>query len=537
MSEFYLRTEEIKPDEIQSLFVETPDDRAIIDELKSITPVVLIGSRGVGKSLLLRMAEQELLRSFEAKRILPVYVSFTGGTLLQSSDRMQFQHWMLARLSTHIVRRLRKLGLVPTHPPGFSVLTGDSSGAAGTSEMRIEKIARSYEESWQNPGNAVDLTGLPNVDNFKCAIEDICEHLKLDRITIFFDEAAHIFFPEQQRQFFTLFRDLRSPHINCNAAVYPGVTAYGSTFQPIHDAAMRPLNRNIFTPDYVSKMRQIVEKQADSQLMANIARNGENFAVLAYAATGNPRLLLKSIQRAPSMNSSEINTVIREFYRTELWAEHSLLSDKYGGHRALIDWGRTFIENDVLPEIHKKNTQYIATEKSTSCYFWVNRDAPETVKEALRLLSYTGIVAEHADGMKATRSEIGTRYTVNLGAIFSLEAKPASSAFQIAKCLTPKRMSEFGPNHSSYSSLLAAVPSFDESTTNAVLNVQLIKNIRVLEITDWQKSKLRELGLTTLGDVLRSTETELQEAKHVGEKRSRRMRNAALAAVYEYLSG
>jgi hypothetical protein len=132
-------------------------------------------------------------------------------------------------------------------------------------------------------------------------------------------------------------------------------------------------------------MRLIVEKQADAQLMANILKNGQNFSVLAFAATGNPRLLLKTIQQAPHLSAREVNTVIREFYRTDLWAEHSMLADKYGGHRMLIDWGRKFIENEILPEVHKKNQQYLSTDKNTTCYFWIHRDAPETVREALRL--------------------------------------------------------------------------------------------------------------------------------------------------------
>ena len=64
-----------------------------------------------------------------------------------------------------------------------------------------------------------------------------------------------------------------------------------------------------------------------------------------------------------------------------------------------------------------------------------------------------------------------------------------------------------------------------------------MKSIEVLDITEWQKQKLREMKLETVVDVLKATETELQEAWYVGEKRSRRMRNAAIVAVYEYLSG
>jgi hypothetical protein len=247
--------------------------------------------------------------------------------------------------------------------------------------------------------------------------------------------------------------------------------------------------------------------------------------------------LLKTLTDAPRVNSQQVNEVIREYYRTSIWSEHSDLAEKYPGHRSLIDWGRQFIEEDVLPELKSKNDRYLNADKNTTCFFWIHRDTPEHVKEALRLLAYTGIVTEHATGIKATRAEIGTRYSVNLGCLFALEAVPTELAFEIARNLTPKRMSEYGANHSVYQDLLSAVPEFSEPDMSDILQRQMEKSMEVLDITEWQKERLRQMNLNTVGDVLQATENQLQEAHYVGEKRARRMRNAAIAAVYEYLSG
>jgi hypothetical protein len=228
---------------------------------------------------------------------------------------------------------------------------------------------------------------------------------------------------------------------------------------------------------------------------------------------------------------------MREYYKNDIWAEHTALGEKYVGHRAMVDWGRQFIENEVLPDLQQKNNQYLGADKNSTCFFWIHRDAPQPVKEALRLLAYTGIVTEHSTGIKATRSELGTRYMVNLGCLFALESSPASTGFNLAKSLTPKRMSEFGANHPSYQSLVSVLPTLEEIDQIEVLKGELRKNIEVLDVTEWQKDKLRGMNLNTIGDVLQATETKLQEARYVGEKRSRRMRNAAIAAVYEYLSG
>lgn len=536
MPDFFFRTEDIRPDEVLNYFVETSQDRLIVDALKNRNPTILIGSRGVGKSFLLRVAQKELQDSFDTERIFPVYISFVRSSLLLSTDPDQFKHWMLARICSSIMRALHKAGMLGGLPKSIHLLAGGPvSQKIGLT--KVEEIAEAYENSWKQPQSIVNIDGLPSIDDFKDALEDLADTLAISRFVLFIDEAAHIFLPEQQRQFFTLYRDLRSHCITCNAAVYPGVTSFGETFQPVHDATMLSIDRDVLSSDYVDNMREIVQKQADSSLLTHIAQNGKNFAILAYAATGNPRLLLKTLARTPKVNSQQVNETIREFYRTDIWSEHSTLSEKYAGHKAIIDWGRNFIEGHVIPDLKGKNEQYLPSEKSTSAFFWVHRDTPEIVKEALRVLAYTGIVVEHAIGIKASRGEIGKRYLVNLGCLFAYEITPTSSAFEIAKALAPKRMTEYGANHVFYRSLTGS-PSININQGIALaLSAQLNKPASVLDITSWQKDKLAELRLFTVRDVLGATEERLKEANYVGDVRARRMHNAAVAAVLEYLSG
>lgn len=526
MTEFFYRTEDIKPEEISTYFVETKRDREILTALKARNPVVLAGSRGVGKSFLFRVAQSELLACLPKDRILPVYVTFSRSSLINTTDPGQFEHWMLARICARIVRDLSTNGLLGANSASLAILTGQESVAS--TPTKIERIAESFEESWKQPATNIDLEGLPSIEAFRDAIEDLCGSLQLSRIILLIDEAAHIFLPQQQRQFFTLFRDLRSPYITCKAAVYPGVTSYGDTFQPVHDATMLALDRNVLDSEYIENMREIVVKQAaQSNVISEIARHGENFAILAYAATGNPRVLLKTLNRTKRVTNQSVNETIREYYRVDIWAEHSTLPEKYPGHRTLIDWGRNFIEREVLPDLYKrKNSAFsqngeiagLATHQRSTSFFWIHRDAPQAVKEALRLLAYTGIVSENASGIRATRSEVGTRYLVNLGCLFALEATPTKAAFQIAKNLDPRRMSEFGANHSAYQSLLSAVPTFSEPEIGETLRMELSKSIDVLDVTEWQRERLGQLDLHTIGDVLHASETSLQQIAYVGEK-------------------
>lgn len=71
-----------------------------------------------------------------------------------------------------------------------------------------------------------------------------------------------------------------------------------------------------------------------------------------------------------------------------------------------------------------------------------------------------------------------------------------------------------------------------------ILREQLVKSIDCLDITDYQNEKLKESGKDTVDQVLCCTDQDLiDQIPYVGEKRARRIKNAAEAAVLEYLSG
>ena len=537
MSDYFIRTEDIRPEDVLNLFVETEKDRRLVEDLKSPHPVVLVGSRGVGKSFLLRVAQQELLAEMSTTGVVPVYVSFSSSPLLQSLNDVQFHAWMLTKICGAISRAISKAGLLVKIPSSMRVLVGTEL-VYGIENTPIEQMQTHLESVWRSGISSIDTSSVPELEDIKNAIEDLVDQLSIKRLNQLIDEAAHIFLPRQQRLFFSLFRDLRSPYIVCKAAVYPGVTAYGPTFQPMHDAVMISAERDVMSKDYVQNMREIVEKQADSNVLRLIEQNISNFSTLAYAATGNPRILLKTLAQAPKLASSDVNQVIKDYYRTEAWSEHSILAAKYRGHAALIDWGRVFIEQTVLPTLKKRNDEKSEGESGSSAFFWIHRDTPQYVRQALQILTYTGIVAESAMGLKGTRSEIGTRYMVNLGCLFSTEAIPASTAPGIWHRFDIRRMAEYGQNHSAFATEITIIPTLENDSVNQqALSEQLAKPVKYLDLTDWQKDTLEEIGLSTIRAVLQATEADLQKAKYVGEVRSRRMRNAAMAAAYEYLSG
>ncbi|MEA5525149.1 ORC-CDC6 family AAA ATPase [Nodularia spumigena] len=535
---FYFRTESIRNEDIKKIFVSTDLENRIIQALKFQNPTILEGSRGTGKTFLLRMAQIELNENYNIDKILPIYLSLSRTTLIQTNDPNQFTNWMMAKICKELYRQLAYKGLLVENIPITKLLFRNNLTTESL-ESKFDNITQAYESSYRRQAKNIDdsvISEIPEIEDFLELIEQICNFYDIQRICFLFDEAIHMFRPQQQRDFFSLFRKLRTPYIDCNAAVYPGVTSFGDSFEISHDANLISLERNIKDSDYLHTMQEIVYKQADEEKIKKIEEQKGNFKILAYSASGNPRMLLKTLERCNNLRWETIITVIKDFYITEIWSEHSALGERYTGHTEIVDWGRNFIEEKVIPSTQDKNNRRIRDTKST-CYFWIHRDVPEVVKESLRLLEYTGIVRKNGERIRATGSNIGTRYEIKLGCILALE-KSNKISNQIIDYLDNYLFTEYSRNNNAFSNLPNPISVEPDSEIRVIINNLLRKSINDLSLTNWQKEKLIENGFNTINDVLNVSEQELMEQIYrVGEVKARRIQNAAIAEILEYLSG
>ncbi|MEV0089725.1 AAA family ATPase [Saccharopolyspora sp. NPDC050642] len=531
-NELNFRTEDLTPEEIDRYFIETPADRATIDAIKTKKTVVIQGARGVGKSFLLHVAKKELDESFESEKVLAVYVTLNKASLLKTSDSDKFKHWMLAKICNRVMRAARKKGLIRARSTVFSSLAPDKDDDA--LEPRLEQLEERLEESWRSVEPVKDFDSSLDPESITDAIEDLCQDTGLRRVVLLVDEAAHVFIPNQQRQFFTLMRDLRTPYLSVKAAVYPGVTYFGDSFQMRHDAELIDVNRDILEPGYLSSMREMVVRQ-DPSLESVITKYGEAFDALAFSASGNPRILLKTVSSASPFNNNNVQKVMREYYRDKIWSEHSELGNRYAGHRKVIDWGREFITGVVLPYLDEKSKDKESLD--TRIFLWIHRDAPAAVKEALRLLCYSGILHEEGSGLVATRGHIGTRYMLNIGTRTGRQRNPVAFCTELRRSVSIKLMVEYGANNRSYAEIEKLNIDQLEDGFNELLNQQLRKSVDALDLTFFLRNKLKELNFDTVEKALAASEEDFMRAKGIGPVRSRHMMNAATAAVLEYLSG
>jgi hypothetical protein len=229
-------------------------------------------------------------------------------------------------------------------------------------------------------------------------------------------------------------------------------------------------------------------------------------------------------------NTTEVNKVIKDFYRVKIWSEHTELGEKYKGHQFLIDWGRDFLEKTVIPTV-------IENEKS-SIYFWVHKDIPETIKESLRLLTYTGIIKKIDSGIRS-HGDLGTRFEIKYGCIIALNSNPNQYSAELFKIRDIRRFNEFGNNHKEYEKIknLSASILEDEQYRQS-LESMLNKPINVLSLTNWQKERLIASHFNTIRDLYGLKEKDLiEKIYNVGPVRARIMMNAANSELLEYISG
>lgn len=554
MNNVLYRTEDIKDNEILDYFVDSKMDRDIIESLKSKSPILLMGSRGNGKTMLLKVAEQELDKEFNSKRILSVIVSFKKAGFLHEDESEFFNYWMMSKILIALKKKLRKITGLGEYNLFEEYYTSEYNsedaviGKLTSFSEQLEKASKKRTSLEKDKikslaeGIIDDIKPVSEIEYFQDIIEELCETTGIDRIIIYFDEACHNFIPYQQREFFTLFRDLRSPYITCKAAVYPGLTSFG-TFQPFHDAELKTINRDILSESFVKNMREILEKQMPEESFNKLLKRGHFLDHLIYASAGNPRLLLKSVFSATQefkaeLKTNTVNETIKNFYRNDIWSEHTKIADLYKNIKPLVNWGRDFIEDVVVPDTISKNYDWLLKieENRQTSFFCIHRDAPESVKKAMRLLEYSGIVTLHTHGTKV-RKAVYDRYLLNLGIMVSQESKPSELLDNIIPKLSVKLYTDYGMNSPKYPdlNLINGIPDYQGG--EEIIKIILQKSVNELDLTDYQKSLLISAGINTIEQVLSGSETDLMRVYNVGEKRSRKIWNSAYNSVIEYVSG
>ena len=274
-SVFEERAENLSADELMKWSTTTPRDREILVKLTGPGTKLLTGPRGSGKSTLLRRAFYELLDSGAA---LPVYVNYAQSLALEPlfhrrADALKlFRQWVLLKVVVGLHSGMMDHGVdIPS----------DLHKLAADAESFINELQRGEEPGEDSPSlGPHELLG---------RLEAWTKYFGFRRCVLLLDDAAHAFSPEQQREFFEIFRELRSRCVSAKAAVYPGITAYSANFHVGHEAELVEAWYRPDDPHYLDTMRELVRRRLPTEYAARLAGREELIDFLALASFGLPR--------------------------------------------------------------------------------------------------------------------------------------------------------------------------------------------------------------------------------------------------------
>lgn len=274
-SRFEVRAENLSSNELQAWTVLSDAEKQVVRKLIGPGAKLISGPRGSGKSTLLRLAYFDLLKS---KAALPVYVNFSKALALEPlfhthADALKwFRLWVLSKIVDGIGDTFGAWGVA-------------LSGQATTLLAQCRSYINDLETGKPPASDSLQLSP----SSLSQTLSSLASLVSASRTVLLLDDAAHAFSVKQQREFFEVFRELRSREISAKAAIYPGVTSFSPSFQVGHEAEVIEAWFRPDTDTYLDGIEQIASRRFPDLA----AQLGDSYSdvvhALGLAAFGLPR--------------------------------------------------------------------------------------------------------------------------------------------------------------------------------------------------------------------------------------------------------
>jgi hypothetical protein len=390
--------------------VQHPNEDEILRKLKASGAKLLTGPRGTGKTTLMLRARTQMLRP--GSDALPVYVNFKTSLRLEPLYRSSgnasfwFKQWLLLRTAVGVAEAAEHLQ-IPF--PWQSLKLPDR----GVAQRSIEALQSGSVEL------AASLIPEPLTTQ---ALVDVIRRslvaLERVRAVLLFDDAAHAFSSEQQRDFFDFFREVKSPFVSPKAAIYPGVTDFSPSFHVGHDAEEVNVWLDPSEGNYLSFMESLLEKRLPLEIFTRLRADQDALNVLALAAFGVPRNFLNMVRdvigdaakpqdrHSQSIPRQRILKAVGACATTSLQVFKSL-KKKLPVYARFIEAGE-----DVLGRATGAVKDYNATTtKAATVTLALSHPVPSEVRTLFSFLQYAGLVRPRGD---LKRGEKGTFWLLDI---------------------------------------------------------------------------------------------------------------------------
>jgi ABC-type hemin transport system ATPase subunit len=416
---FEERAEFLSAHELNQWTATTTRDRAVLVKLKGPGPKLLIGPRGCGKSTLLRQA---LFEMQDERKDLAVYVNYSRSLALEPlfhrvANALQlFRQWVLMRIVVGVSESLSETGL---SAPGLSELA--KSGRTFIRDLEAGN-ADALPDRFITPTELLRL------------LEEWTRSAHLRRCVLLLDDAAHAFSPDQQREFFEIYRELRSRYVSAKAAVYPGITSYSPNFHVGHEAELVEAWYRPDADDYLDVMREIVHRRLPLAFQEKLRGREELVDYLALSSFGLPRGFLVMLSQLLGVEENEGLTPTRKNaeraiadYAASVRNIFSSLASKLPRYRNFVEIGSQ-LASAATRAIQAFNVEKSLDRKAVTIAFQDPLD-PE-LSRMLSMLEYAGLVR---DAHTVSRGVKGVfhRYTLHYALLLDANSLSLGRSFSV----------------------------------------------------------------------------------------------------------
>ena len=364
-----LAAEDCSPEEFEQLHYFSKQEQRFISNLIAHGPVLLKGARGSGKSALMIEASRRMYPEKNLSSAFGIYISLRHLELLRSEGKKY-------------------------------------------ERMLCQLIIDDVKKTVTKAGNLFEFEALPNITSLQRELSSLSS-ASGKRIVILFDDAAHIGREAPLHEFFDIFRTLSSSTISCKAAIYPGVTNFGTRFDVYNDATVIDVSRNDELKDYNINFAEIIRKRSDPRLPEESFSGQltlENVAgFMGRAVLGNMRGFIfawNSLSEncgEDKISLAHITNTLIDLASNYYWPLIEELKPKLGIYAPMLA-PATEIAESIFQQAGEQNKQNVL----------ILREIAQRLSKPLELLEYTGFISIR-DVSRAMKSRgRGTRYSLNL---------------------------------------------------------------------------------------------------------------------------
>ena len=486
-----LAAEECPPEKFGDFHKFSSYDEVIVRKLSAHGPVLLRGGRGSGKSALLIEAHR---RMKIVENVFPVYVSLRYLPLLQSDGQEYIGHFC---------------GL----------------------------LSQAIQQEIKNRHLGFDFAIAQDLVSLQVALPSLSQSLGM-RIVFLFDDPAHIGREKPLEVFFDLFRTLSSNLTSCKASIYPGVTKFGIRFDVFNDSTVIDISRSDVSgePDFFPQViRARYPKLADRTIFSDRFSPDQFANLLGRAVVGNLRGFILACNRFEGkerIGIPEVTQCFLDMATDYFWPLMEEVAPKLGMYEALVEPAREIVEAivDHAAKPVRERSRTVAQDRVL-----IHRQIVSQYLKVFEILEYLGFVARREASRAMKSGGRGPVFAINLCNL--LDSIPT-------KRLTAEIIEEWINGVSEPAELHVSGSAF-QSIKLPLLPVEHGLAILERSVNDLGRSRaypyglttnlierLSGAGITTVGQIANSSDTELDQIDYIGTERIKIIRDVLYQAIW-----